>query len=764
MSHSGLYTENFPYPKTSCYVSPHLTSLPFEVQKSIADKRQLKLKACLMKCGSGGNLSVMYNRCSYSEQTTRLGFLQSNCFLIGLFFILLIFRGFLLIHSIPLWQGADEIFHFESIRLHGQQFPILPSTFDPKLQKQILHSMVKNNFWLYLKLPEPMDPNSFASEPFLRDAPSKLGRPPLYYWVMGLLVSQWSLQLESQVILTREINLVLMIFSGLLIASTCRTSGKHNSFSLLTALSIIFMNPALSFQSCTANMTAWMIFINSIGLWLANRMYSSRLTAVNVSLFFIYLLVCSLTQLQLLMAGMALALVISYGHFKKNTPLRKSSLLIGGLIMLGITLISLFSLLRISMSGQLFHHEITQLLSGLAHLKAATFPDLFGLIGSLHSTFWTGFGWLTVPSLPISMLIFSFISLALLVISLFSFAKVNQFDRSLLLFFWILVFFYFGSAVIRGLADDKAIQGRYLYPSMPYLAAILYSGSVRLMRLVKNSKPVFVILLGIIAFADFGTTFTGWFDYYHTATPGRSRFVELVSNLEIPRDTSFECSIDLGKGPSDLFLGQGWYPSEPGHAWFRSTGCVWLPLIPENWLNAEIKVYPYQPSVEYQQSLVCYFNDHVFYEDKISPDWSIVNGRIDPAWIGRINLLKLEGSAASSPADHGNPADTRILSIACDWVRLTSLEKPPPVVTWKVDTSGFGMDLGNRMGNHSQIRFDTRHPVWEVEKFSALNDISASLLEGILFENLKKHIPLTLLWIFGILIFIAGMLYEPAAK
>ncbi len=99
-------------------------------------------------------------------------------------------RGGGYIASIAPWQSPDEPTHFEYARILTEGGSLFSPQPDLDLQKRIIFSMDRGNYWRLVSAeePDPLPENFFASS-FFFPAPSQLKKnPPLYYFIASLFL------------------------------------------------------------------------------------------------------------------------------------------------------------------------------------------------------------------------------------------------------------------------------------------------------------------------------------------------------------------------------------------------------------------------------------------------------------------------------------------------------------------------------------------------------------------------------------------------
>lgn len=128
--------------------------------------------------------------------------------------------GLVCVAIIPPWQSPDEPTHFEYARvLANEGTPWAPRP-DPALQKAIILSMDRHDYWRYVGVERPSPlPATFREAPFLEMAPYQIGKnPPLYYLMASLVLRLFPARsLEAELYQLRLLSLIFTLLTVVLV-------------------------------------------------------------------------------------------------------------------------------------------------------------------------------------------------------------------------------------------------------------------------------------------------------------------------------------------------------------------------------------------------------------------------------------------------------------------------------------------------------------------------------------------------------------------
>ena len=164
-----------------------------------------------------------------------------------LFFFLLLLQGVVYIVIIPPWQSPDEPTHFEYVYLMAHS-GLLPGRVVPDydLQKEVIISLDKYNFWAYVGVerPQPL-PDRFQDCPFLVGAFTQIGQKPfLYYWLASFPFRVMpSIPLTGAMYGLRALSLVFSLITVYLVYRTAREIFPRDFFFSLTSAALAGLLP-----------------------------------------------------------------------------------------------------------------------------------------------------------------------------------------------------------------------------------------------------------------------------------------------------------------------------------------------------------------------------------------------------------------------------------------------------------------------------------------------------------------------------------------
>ncbi len=183
---------------------------------------------------------------------------------------------------IPPWQAPDEPRHLEyAIRLSEKGWPLRSEDLSLDLQREILTSLAKSDFWKFVgrEQPDPL-PASFAEDPFLIRSGTRLGdKSPLYYFVSALV---FRLLPGHDVLFYLY---VMRWFSVLLRAATvavaCLVAFQlfpHDRFMMVAVPAFVCLLPMFAFIGASANNDVLATLVASLLIWQVSRVVRNGLT------------------------------------------------------------------------------------------------------------------------------------------------------------------------------------------------------------------------------------------------------------------------------------------------------------------------------------------------------------------------------------------------------------------------------------------------------------------------------------------------------
>ena len=117
----------------------------------------------------------------------------------------------------PLWQAPDEPGHVEYACLLGQvRRPVNSDDLDPVLQRTIIASLGRHDFWAQVPAPQPDPlPAAFAADPFLLRSGRQVGDEPPAYYLIPALLCRLNASIETRLRLMRVFGALLWGVTGM---------------------------------------------------------------------------------------------------------------------------------------------------------------------------------------------------------------------------------------------------------------------------------------------------------------------------------------------------------------------------------------------------------------------------------------------------------------------------------------------------------------------------------------------------------------------
>lgn len=190
--------------------------------------------------------------------------------LIAFFFVTLI-RGFSYSVVIPPWQAPDESGHLEYAILLSEK-GWLPTREDtsPSLQREILSSMKKFQFWKYVRQPEPEQiPVSFSDDPFLARSGTQLGdEAPLYYLFPAIIFALTRVEdILIQLYIMRWFSVILSGVTVVVSSLIARELFSEDRFMIVAIPTFVAFLPMFSFIGASANNDSLTFVVASLLIW-----------------------------------------------------------------------------------------------------------------------------------------------------------------------------------------------------------------------------------------------------------------------------------------------------------------------------------------------------------------------------------------------------------------------------------------------------------------------------------------------------------------
>lgn len=602
--------------------------------------------------------------------------------LIIMLFMTAFSKGLVNVFSNPPWQAADEPMHLEAAMVTGNSFPAgFPpdEQSDTKYQQQILQVMKNHRFFNRVGLPEPaLIPGLFRDTLFIRDAPSKIGRQPLYYLLTGLVIRFFSSGILEALYLCRMINLVILLISMFILLLAFRRLYPDSPGTWLTGLLFLVNLPAFWHIGSSMTPESWKFLLISTGLLLLAFRIEKGISWCGIGLSFIWFAATAATSWTLL----PLALIIFAGILFPDTTgsfpkiLRTMFFLTIGLGIAGLIILRLTDQI-------LLRHEFNHIITGLKGITGDR-VSLYQMANRLFRTFWLGFGWLTIPVHLKHLLLFSLCSIIWL-IGILRYGlglRSDSENRRIIVIVFASLCAGIAMIFIRASSSESAIQGRYLYPLVP---AMLMGGARGLNMLktgwVRRSLILAVILSGTTG--DIMSNCGGWLVYQHHGYSVIRDPARVLSTMSWVESAGCRFVLDARHPDSDSFFIRGWYPPEPDntHRWMMNEAEILLPSVCPQPSLVLLEMYPYVPRGLMTPELCISINGITVFNRHLSAGWQTYTMSVDRAvWLPGLNRMKLVTANAFSPSDTEGSTDRRYLSVA-----VRRIDIVPSIYTGGID-------------------------------------------------------------------------------
>lgn len=588
-------------------------------------------------------------------------------------------KGLINIFSNPPFQAADEPMHLEAALVSGNMFPHILSLDEnthTEFQKPLLAVMSQHFFFNRITIPEPYPlPDTFRSVPFIRDAPSKIGRQPFFYIITGLPVYWFTDGILEALYLTRSINLGLACLALVLFYRILRIRFRQDQHLQLFALACFILHPAFWHLGASMTPESLKVLLMCAGLLLSIDLCRKGIKVSNALLVTTWLLLVASSAWTLVPPALMMISVTIFSTVQKKTRCNGiTGKCIPAVMAVGCALV----VLAVSNTTLLFH-ELSHVTTGIQNLVRGH-VTLFPLIKNLHLSFWAGFNWLTIPIPRTACISFAFISLAwssaffcYLILPVVK--KDGSTEHNLILLTTILWFFLI---VIRASADEPAAQGRYLFPVLP-LIIIGVSEGLRLIRQSMLRLFVFILIIGLNTYGDISANLAGWIAYQHVDYSRPKEPVRSLSSFSWLESRGTFHILDCHDPDASAFFSEGWYPPEQGgsHRWMLNKSLITLPMIYAQDSLLHLDVSPFTVPGHITRDILVEFNGCLIGSRRVQPGWhtytfGIKKDLFEPG----INRLVLTCREAFSPKDFNLSQDSRILSIALRHLELEPLSRP----------------------------------------------------------------------------------------
>lgn len=564
-------------------------------------------------------------------------------------------------------------------------------------------------FWNHIGNPIPdFTPIDFSTTPFLDAAPSKIGRPPIYYLISGLLTHYWSFHILAHLFSIRILNL-LMAVACVAITIYCglNQSKSDSRFAAASGLIMIFI-PGFWYLCCTVNTEAWSALLTAVGLLFLSK-FSGHSMRVH-ALLWIWFFMTLMTHWRSILISLPIVLFLEIKtiRLKSAKPLIKHK----AIRVTFILLLACFIFLSIQYLGtnlNLMNREILNAWSGINHLFQIPTPSL-GVLKALFVTFFAGFGWLTVPVPGSAYLLFLGAFLVMGVITVTSLLRTpKSISQSLFLLGSIILISMFAT-YIRGIAQASAVQGRYLYPVVPIIAYFITRSLAALQTASIVKRFALPVLLNLFLIpGDLIATLQGWYPHYHMNSLDKNPELKAMASLKWVKPDNTRYFFDIGMPSTRPFMTSGWYPDENAvHVWFRHKATLRVPLLDSHDYSFQIQILPYLPAEIPPRTLRVFLDEQQVYESRPETGWSLIQFSGKPAGRSSFVDLSLVSDSADSPLSLGESDDRRVISFAVDWIQIQGRDDQDPILSKGIlATSSRGLELFVPNSQGFEIRPET---------------------------------------------------------
>jgi 4-amino-4-deoxy-L-arabinose transferase-like glycosyltransferase len=606
-------------------------------------------------------------------QTTR----RTKISVLGILIILAaFFKGLFCLGTNLPWQAADEVTHFEaSVIRTGQLFGKAEPLPNRLLQKKILTSMARWHFYRFINVPPPpATPDKFEDTPFLESSPSKLGRPPLYYYISGIHTHSKSVDLLAALYLSRLINLFLCLIAVFLVYCTAIELFPQSPQTAPIAAFFMLCHPGFWHLGTAVTQQSWIVMIGALAVWSVAGVAHKGITRRTSAAWIVTLMLAAATRWTLCFPLILIAAVSVLPEMsrKRNTARSVWRIPSGFIWVLLLTCLTGL-VIWIGSEDLLLLHELKNLGSTLTNCWKAPVSVWISNGVYIVESFWAGFGWLTIKNPPCVSILTSILTVWCIFAALYWFGW-RQSDRKIVLVLLSYILLLAITTILRGFADDPAIQGRYLFPGLPAISLVFAAPFALKSRGRIIRRIALICLAFLLVFTDLYATLGGWYYHLRIKPEWGDDTCQAMSNLEWTGQSAWGVNLQLASDSSRHFLGDGWFPSENAKKrWFRERAIVHLPLLPPAPLSLTLRVLPYQPESVTPRVLDLYWNDYPISKNVLRRGWNDVTCNVDENQVDPVsNRLLLKCPEAGSPYMQGESRDRRVLSAGVSNLMIVS--------------------------------------------------------------------------------------------
>ena len=417
-------------------------------------------------------------------------------------------RGVIYSAVIPPWQAPDEFRHFEYIKLLNQEWRLLTArdTSLP-LQREIIASMIKHNYWKFGRATFPFDPEnppqSFKEIIWPVD-PYWLFQPPLYYLLGAfsiVLVDDNHVDLQLYVVRLMSVILgTLVVFVAFL---TAKELFPDDNFLILGIPAFIIFLPTHTFITSTANNDNLAELLVSAVVLILVKVYKDSFSLLKIALVGLLVVLGLLAKRTAILTVPLLLVAVPIYFWRGGSRAfhlnRKRVGLTIAVVFTGIVAGVLFW----DAWQRLWATFFPRLRPYLILIPGADFSGLFTPEGvtlltyyarGLFESFWARFGWMNVRLDPIWYQTMALVSVvAMGGMGVFAFRTIRKrttlarWQEKCLLLFFLCVVFAVAIAMgysVRLWAHFRSVQpmmkptpqGRYLFPAIIPIASLFMLG------------------------------------------------------------------------------------------------------------------------------------------------------------------------------------------------------------------------------------------------------------------------------------------------
>ena len=416
-------------------------------------------------------------------------------------------RGMIYSAVIPPWQAPDEFRHFEYIKLLSQKRRLLTAQDSSlTLQREIIASMIKHNYWRfgYARFPfAPRNPPRSFREIIWPADPYWLFHPPLYYLLGAFsLALAGSGDVDVQLYAVRLMSVVLGTLVVLVAFLTAKQLFPGDYFLIIGVPAFIVFLPMHTFITSVVNNDNLAELSVSLFIMILVKVLKDGLSPLRIALIALLAVLGLLAKRTAILTIPLLVVAVPIYFWRGGLRFsfdhlgRKAVGLIAGTFIAGAIAGVLFR----GTWQRLWNHFFPMLRPYLILIPGADFSALFTSKGvdlfiiyvqTLFESFWARFGWMNVRLDPVWYQAIALISIAAMSgIGMFIVRKsaaLAFWQRKCLLLFLLCVVFATAIAMFYGVrvwahfqsfqpTERPKPQGRYLFPVIIPIATLFTLG------------------------------------------------------------------------------------------------------------------------------------------------------------------------------------------------------------------------------------------------------------------------------------------------